>query len=69
MAAKIFAHLALLALSVSATTAVLIPQCSLAASAATTPRFLSPIATVGNENPIVQSYRLQHTLAASYLQS
>ncbi|KAG2558744.1 hypothetical protein PVAP13_8NG344600 [Panicum virgatum] len=69
MAAKIFALLALLALSVSATTAVIIPQCSLAASAATIPQFLSPIAAVGYENPIVQSYRLQHALAARNLQS
>ncbi|KAG2562224.1 hypothetical protein PVAP13_8KG252400 [Panicum virgatum] len=49
MAAKIFA---LLALSVSATTAFIIPQCSLAASAATIPQYLSPIAAVGYENPI-----------------
>ena len=69
MAAKIFALLALLALSVSATTAVIIPQCSLAASAATIPQFLSPIAVVGYENPIVQSYRLKNALAASNLQS
>ena len=69
MAAKIFALLALLALSVSATTAVIIPQCSLAASATTIPRFLSPITAVGYENPIVQSYRLHHTLVASNLQS
>ena len=66
MAAKIFA---LLALSMSATTAVIIPQCSLAASATTIPQFLSPIAVVNYENPIVQSYRLQHALAASNLQS
>ena len=38
-------------------------------SAATIPQFLSPIAAVGYENPIVQSYRLQHALAASNLQS
>ena len=69
MAAKIFALLALLALSVSATTAVLIPQCSLDTTTATIPQFLSPIAAVGYENPIVQSCRLQHALAASNLQS
>jgi len=69
MPAKIVALLALLALSVSATTAVIIPQCSLAASATTIPQFLSPIAAIGYENPIVQSYRLQHALAASNLQS
>ncbi|KAG2563660.1 hypothetical protein PVAP13_8KG359310 [Panicum virgatum] len=69
MATKIFALLALLALSVSATTAVIIPQYSLAASAATIPQYLSPIAAVGYEHPIVQSNRLQHALAASILQS
>ncbi|KAG2563623.1 hypothetical protein PVAP13_8KG324044 [Panicum virgatum] len=52
MATKIFALLALLALSVSTTTA-----------------YLSPIAAVGYKNPIVQSNRLQHALAASILQS
>ncbi|KAG2563627.1 hypothetical protein PVAP13_8KG324052 [Panicum virgatum] len=53
----------------SATTAVIIPQCSLAASAATIPHYFSPIVAVGYENPIVQSNRLQHALAASVLQS
>ncbi|KAG2563381.1 hypothetical protein PVAP13_8KG349506 [Panicum virgatum] len=69
MATKIFALLALLALSMSATTAVIMPQCSLAASAATIPQYFSPIAAVGYENPIVQSNKLQHALAASVLQS
>ena len=69
MATKIFALLALLALSVSATTAAIIPQYSLAASAGTIPQYLSPIAAVGYEHPIVQSNRLQHALAASILQS
>ncbi|KAG2563648.1 hypothetical protein PVAP13_8KG059900 [Panicum virgatum] len=46
MTAKIFALLALLALS-----------------------YLSPIAAVGYEHPIVQSNRLLHALAASILQS
>ena len=69
MAAKIFALLALLALSMSATTAFIISQCSVAASAATIPQYLSPIAAVGYENPIVQSNRIQHALVASILQS
>ncbi|KAG2563649.1 zein-alpha PMS1-like [Panicum virgatum] len=69
MATKIFTLLALLALSVSATTAVIIPQYSLAASATTIPQYLSPITAVGYEHPIVQSNRLQHALAASILQS
>ena len=67
MATKIFALLALVALSVSATTAVIIPQCSLAPNAIN-PQFLPPITPMGFEQSAVQAYRLQQALAASILQ-
>ena len=67
MATKIFALLALLALSVSATTAAIIPQCSLAPNAIN-PQFLPPISPMGFEQSVVQAYRLQQALAASILQ-
>ena len=67
MATKIFALLALLALSVSATTAVIIPQCSLAPNVIN-PQFLPPITPMGFVQSAVQAYRLQQALAASILQ-
>ncbi|RCV18030.1 hypothetical protein SETIT_3G267900v2 [Setaria italica] len=68
MAAKIFALFTLLALSVSAATAVFIPQGSLAAAAAI-PQYLPHVTALGYENPIVQSNRLQQALAANILSS
>ncbi|CAD6256162.1 unnamed protein product [Miscanthus lutarioriparius] len=67
MATKILALLALLALSVRATTAVIIPQCSLAPNAII-PQFLPPLTPMGFEHPAMQAYRLQLALAASILQ-
>jgi hypothetical protein len=57
MATKIFALLALLALSVSATTAFIIPQCSLAPNAIIS-QFLPPVIPMGFKHPAVQAYRL-----------
>ena len=67
MATKIFVLLALLALSVSTTTAVIIPQCSLAPNAIIS-QFLPPLTLVGFEHPALQAYRLQQALANSILQ-
>ncbi|CAD6256146.1 unnamed protein product [Miscanthus lutarioriparius] len=67
MATKIFALLVLHALSVSATTAVIIPQCSHAPNAII-PQFLPPLTPMGFEHPAMQAYRLQQALAASILQ-
>jgi hypothetical protein len=58
MAGKIFALLALLALSASAATATIFPQCSLAPITPAIPQFLPPVAVAGYENPIVQSYSI-----------
>jgi hypothetical protein len=52
MAYKIFALLALLALSVSATTAVIIPQWSLAPNAII-PKLLPPLTPMGFKHPTV----------------
>ena len=54
MATKIFALLALLALSMSAATTVIIPQCSLAPNAVI-PQFLPPVSAMGFEHPAVQA--------------
>ena len=54
MATKIFALLALLALSMSTTTTVIIPQCSLAPNAVI-PQFLPPVSAMGFEHPAVQA--------------
>nr|AAD22148.1 alpha-kafirin [Sorghum bicolor] len=67
MATMIFAFLALLALSVSTTTAVIIPQCSLAPNAIIS-QFLPPFTPMGFEHPALQAYRLQQALANSILQ-
>jgi hypothetical protein len=67
MAIKIFALLALLALLVGATTAVIIPQWSLAPNSII-PQFLPPLTPMGFEHPAAQAYRLQQALAASILQ-
>ncbi|PUZ55861.1 hypothetical protein GQ55_5G246100 [Panicum hallii var. hallii] len=67
MAAKIFALLALLALSVSAATAVVIPQYSSPFSAATIasiPQFFPSVGAFGLAQPIAQSYRQQYAFAA-----
>jgi len=67
MATKIFAFLALLALSLSTTTAVIILQCSLVPNAIIS-QFLPSFTPVGFEHPALQAYRLQQVLANSILQ-
>jgi hypothetical protein len=52
MATKIFVLHVLLALSMSAATAVIIPQCSLAPNAGI-PHFLPPVSALGFEHPAV----------------
>ncbi|KAG2563666.1 kafirin PSKR2-like [Panicum virgatum] len=69
MATKTFALLVVLALLVSAATAVFIPQWSLASTAATIPQYIPSVTSVGFENPIVQSYMLQQALASSIIPS
>jgi hypothetical protein len=51
----------------SAATAVIIPQCSLASNTVI-PQFLPPVSALGFKHPVVQAYRLQQALTASILQ-
>ena len=69
MATKILALFAVLALSASAAKAIFIPQWSLASTAATIPQYIPSVTSVGFENPIVQSYRLQQALTSSIISS
>ncbi|KAJ1254598.1 hypothetical protein BS78_05G208500 [Paspalum vaginatum] len=69
MASKIFVLVALLALSVSAANAYLIPQWSPAAIASIIPSNLQQLNPLGFEQQAVQSYRLQQALAASTIPS